>query len=366
VVESISHEKITMELNEIEKCDNCGGQLIKDIERGQYVCKDCGTVMNYPMLSTECESNFSGLVHGGECYVMGIYESGPPTTLAFHDLGISTEIASGFRDGKGKLLHGKARYRAIILRKWHSRTRTKDANDLSIAKALSILNDLADRLNLPAYVREEASAIYRKVADKGLTKGRSKASLVAVCVYAAIRRAKLPQMLRDVLPTMGMSMSEFNLYLNAIKRGAGVEVPSPDPAAWIPKIANECHFSPRSQILATNYIRSIVREGEAFGMLPHVVAAIALYRMGILNGEQKNVYEVAKTAKCAPASILKGLISDSTALRNGGKIASSEFESASLGERKVGDGYMQKGREGALDNCPTLLYSPDLDNRVRA
>jgi transcription initiation factor TFIIB len=240
--------------------------------------------------------------------------------------------------------------------------RTKDENDLSVAKALSALNDLADKLELPKYVREEASVLYRKVADKRLTMGRSKVALVAVCVYAAIRRAKLPIMQRDVLPVMDMGMAEFNLCLNVIKREAGIEVPPPDPAAWIPKIASECHFSQRSQLLAANYVRSMVREGETFGMLPHIVAAIALWRMGARNGEWKNVYEVAKAVKCAPGSILKGFVSDSAALRSW-KRKVSELESGRLAARIARGYFLQKASEGAQSSYAVMLYGSEVNRR---
>jgi transcription initiation factor TFIIB len=283
---------------------------------------------------------------------MAAYNTGLPTTLAFHDLGISTEIAGGFRDGKGRPLGGKARYRAMVLRNLHSRTRTKDGKDLSTAKALSALNDLANRLDLPAYVREEASAIYRKIAEKRLTIGRSKHSLVAVAVYAAIRRAKLPIMLRDVLEIFGMRSSEFNLYLNVTKRLAEIEVPPPDPVSWIPKIASQCHFSQSCQLLAAKYIRLMVETGETFGMLPHVAAAIALYRMGALNGEQKSVYEVAKLANCAATSILKGFVSDSEAQRSSKRDRTNESRPTGIRERKLGFMYQQTREGGAIDILP--------------
>jgi transcription initiation factor TFIIB len=244
---------------------------------------------------------------------------GPPTTIALHDLGISSEIGNGFRDAKGRVLSGKARYRALVLRKWHSRTRAKDSRDLNIAQALTKINDLADRMGLPLYVREEACAIYRKVVDKHLTTGRSISTFAVVALYAAIRRAKLPLLLRDLLPILQVLISEFNSYLNIMKSEARVFVPPPDPVSWIPKIASECGYSGQTQLLAAKYVRKMNEIGETFGLLPHTVAAIALYRMGAANGEKKNVNLVAKMAKCATTSIQKGFVSESEALRDSKK-----------------------------------------------
>jgi transcription initiation factor TFIIB len=355
VVESGSHgETISERGGGSENCGNCGGQIIRDIERGQYVCKDCGTVMDYAVFSPECGLSLGDGVRNSGFIVAAMINSGPPTTMAFHDLGISTEIAGGFRDAKGKALVGKARYRAILLRKWHSRMRTKDTKDLSIAKALTSLNDLADRLDLPEYVREEAGMIYRKIVKKRLTMGRSKDTFVAVSIYVAIRRARLPLMLRDLLPMVQLGFSEFNRYLNVLKREAEIDVPPPDPVAWIPKIASECHFSPQCQLLAVNYVRSMVKAGETFGMLPHTVAAIALYRMGALIGERKNIYKIAKLANCAATSIIKGLVSESEALRNCKKTRAAEYLSVHMEKNKVLHDYSVKCGEKvprSLSDC---------------
>jgi transcription initiation factor TFIIB len=340
--------------------------LIRDFERGQYVCKECGTVLNQPILSPECELGFSNGTHGGRSYVPGAPDSGPPTTIAFHDLGISSEIAGGFRDGKGKALSGRARYRAILLRKWHSRTRTKDSRDLSMARAFTALNDLADRLGLPAHVREEACAIYRKVADKRLTMGRCVSAFVAVSLYAAIRRSKLPLMLREVLPVLEVTFSEFNAYMNVMKREGGITVPPPDPVAWIPKIACGCNFSQQAQVLAARYVHLMVKAGETFGMLPHVVASIALYRMGATIGEKKNIGMIARVAKCAPTSIQKGFVSESEALRRDSKKSVPEAPcSDAIPQIQVE--LLHQGDEGRRAACgySNILSSQESSNGVR-
>lgn len=328
-----------------------------DLERGQYVCKECGTVPNHQVFSPEFESNFADGSHTGRSYLSAMCESGPPTTIAFHDLGISSEIAGGFRDAKGNALGGKARYRAILLRKWHSRTRTKDSRDLSIAKALTALNDLADRLSLPTHVREEACAIYRKVAEKRLTMGRCISSFVAVSLYAAIRRSKLPLMLRDLLPILQVSVSEFNACMNIMKTEAGITVPPPDPVAWIPKIASLCNYTQQSQVLAAKYVRTMTKAGETFGMLPHVVAAIALYRMGAAIGDKKIINEVAKAAKCAAASIQKGLVSESESLRDAKNREATPW-SESSSQARFGLRSRQRAEMRSLpDSCSDPIYA---------
>lgn len=364
LVEPAEHGENTPGFREdLENCDSCGGRLIKDLERGQYVCGNCGIVMDCLVLSPEMDLSLCESSHNGRGYVTAASNSGPPTTIAFHDLGISSEIAGGFRDAKGKTLSGKARFRAIILRRWHSRTRTKNSTDLNIAKALTTINDLADRLSLPLYVREDACAIYRRIVKKRLTMGRSIRAFAVVSVYAAIRIAKLPLMLRDVLPTLEVSSPEFNAYLNIMKWKAGITVPPPDPVAWISKIASECGFSHQTQILAANYIRRMSSLGETFGMLPHVVAIIALYRMGAINGEKKNITTLAKTVKCAVTSIQKGLVSESEALRSQRKHSVTILKTETEERGREMDPRQQQ--DIATDNYSHLFLSSNGITKVR-
>jgi transcription initiation factor TFIIB len=365
MIESICAGKVDYGLDEFERCADCGGRLVTDIERGQYVCAECGVVMDSPMLSSEIVSDFARVARHDDSPPTLVNASRPLVSLAVHDLGISSEVGWGFQDAFGKPLHGRARYRAIILRRWQSRTRAKNSDDLSVAKALSVLNVLADQLELPQHAREEASSIYRKVAARRLTKGRSMTSLVAVCLYVAIRRARLPLEIRDLLPVFGMRMGEFNLYLNAIKREAEIEVPPPDPAAWIPKLAGRCDFSAGTQLMAVNYLRSKVREGEAFGMSPHIVAAISLYRMGALNGEFKNVHEIARKLKCAADSILKGFVSESAALRNRRKAEPFQIGAERHRRRSTEESYLRKNGEIIDGSSSIFLYGMGVNSKVR-
>jgi transcription initiation factor TFIIIB Brf1 subunit/transcription initiation factor TFIIB len=180
-----------------------------------------------------------------------------------------------------------------------------------------------------------------------------------------MRRSKLPFMLRDFLPILQISISEFNAYLNIMKREAKISVPPPDPVAWIPRIASECNFSQQSQILAAKYVRVMMKSGETFGMLPHVVAAIALHRMGATIGDNKTLSSVAKAARCSATSILKGLVSESVALR---ELKSRKKETArAKAAPKI---FTQPGMDdhNVVEQSPTgfssLLYNQAMNGEV--
>jgi transcription initiation factor TFIIIB Brf1 subunit/transcription initiation factor TFIIB len=174
-------------------------------------------------------------------------------------------------------------------------------------------------------------------------------------------------MLRDVLPILQVSLSEFNAYLNIMKVETEVTVPPPDPVAWISKIASQCNFSQQSQVLAAKYVRVMAKVGETFGMLPHVIAAIALHRMGATIGDKKNVNAIAKAAKCAVVSIQKGFVSESEALRELKNRKKAALSPEATSQIQVGLHPRQvHERSRVSGNYSSLLYAPELESKVRA
>jgi Transcription initiation factor IIB (TFIIB) len=88
-------------------------------------------------------------------------------------MGFTTAIDYSDRDASGHALVSK-KYQLYKLRKWQARTRILTSVERNLAQAMNELDRLADLLNLPSYIREEAAKIYREAVEKGLVRGRSR------------------------------------------------------------------------------------------------------------------------------------------------------------------------------------------------
>ena len=98
---------------------------------------------------------------------------GAPLTNTIHDRGLSTVIDWKNQDSHGRNLSSKDRAQWYRLRKWHKRIRISNGSERSLALALTELDRYSSRLGVPRSVREDASLLYRRAADRSLIHGRS-------------------------------------------------------------------------------------------------------------------------------------------------------------------------------------------------
>ena len=156
-------EKFTVE------CPECKSHtLVRDYERAELVCSDCGLVIDENFIDQGPE--WRAFDHDQR---MKRSRVGAPMTYTIHDKGLSTMIDWRNRDSYGKTISSKNRAQLYRLRKWQRRIRVSNATERNLAFALSELDRMASALGLSRNVRETAAVVYRKAVDKNLIRGRS-------------------------------------------------------------------------------------------------------------------------------------------------------------------------------------------------
>lgn len=181
-------ETETDEQEGVEECPECGSDsLVKDADRGELICEDCGLVVE--------EGNIDP---GPEWRAFNHQERqeksrvGAPTTQTMHDKGLTTTIDWKDKDAYGRSISSKKRSQMHRLRKWQERIRTKDAGERNLQFALSEIDRMASALGVPRSVREVASVIYRRALDDDLIRGRSIEGVATSALYAACRKEGIP------------------------------------------------------------------------------------------------------------------------------------------------------------------------------
>ena len=119
-------------------------------------------------------------------------------TLTIHDRGLSTSIGWRNTDYAGRNLSPEARNKLYRLRKWNRRSKITDSYNRNLSQALSIMNQLASKMNLPRNVLETSSMIYRKALKTNLIRGRTIQSVVVASLYTACRQCGVVRSLTDV------------------------------------------------------------------------------------------------------------------------------------------------------------------------
>ena len=187
------------------QCPECGSShLVRDYDRGETVCEECGLVLDENIIDQGPEWRAFDMDQGEKRA-----RTGAPMTYTIHDKGLSTEIGWKNKDSYGKSIPTRNRAQLYRLRKWQRRIRVSNATERNLAFALSELDRIASSMGLPRNVRETAAMIYRKAVNKNLIRGRSIEGVVAASLYGACRQCNVPRTLDELAAASRVGRKEI-------------------------------------------------------------------------------------------------------------------------------------------------------------
>ena len=162
--------------------------VVTDPDTGELIRKDTGEVISDNTISQEKEWRSFDMEEGENRARVGT-----PTSLAYHDMGLSTKIGKEATDATGNVIDAATRTRMGRLRMWNSRSQSHSATERNLQKAFSMLSRIKDRLGLPNHVTEKAAYTYRKAQERGLIRGDTIGSVPGsfdICCCKTVRSAK--------------------------------------------------------------------------------------------------------------------------------------------------------------------------------
>ncbi len=275
-------------------CPECtSGKLVTDPVTGEVTCQECGAVVIERGVDTGPE--WRRPEGAGED--SGQRRGGPPVSITYGDMGLTTTFDWMSEDFEGKKLTKEAREKLRRLQRIHETIKTSEERNLQ--QAASILAIYTDKLNLPQPVAEQAMLIYRKALKAGLLKGRAIRVIMAGAVYAACRLSELPRDLKDFERAYPLvKRKEVGYGYRLIVKNLNIKPPiPPDPSAFVPKIAAKLGVEERTVREALNIIEEAKKRGADYtGKDPVGIAAAALYiacQETMQNVMQKKIASVA-------------------------------------------------------------------------
>ena len=286
---------VVQSTGEKKKCPKCHSErLMKDLNRGELVCMDCGAVIEDNLIdfSQEWREFDSGDANNRR-------RAGAPISLARHDKGISTEIGMGFSDIFK--LPPKLRPKFLRLKKWQQRIST--ATERNLKYALAELKRYTSQLNLPPGVEEAAALVYRRAVAKELVRGRSMESVVAASLYTACREHGTPRTLDEIADVANIPKREIGRTFRFLARQLGIRILPTDPADYIPRFASQLNLSGITVTKALEILKKAKDLELSSGRGPTGVAAAVLYIAAQLTGEKKTQREVADVAGVTEVTI---------------------------------------------------------------
>lgn len=265
--------------------------LITDPETGELISADSGQVISDSALSLEPEWRaFTSEEASGRS------RAGNPSSLARHDMGLSTVIGRTDRDAGGNSIGTDMRYRMERLKMWDSRSQMHSPSERNFQQAFSILAKIKDRMGLPDPVMEKAAYVYRKAQEKGLIRGRTIGSVLAASIYIASRQMGVLRTLDDVSENSDVKPKDAGRSYRMLVSELALEVPMIDSDKYVAKVANNIGIGEKTKRKALAIMAEARRKGASTGKDPMGLAASVLYLASQATGEAKTQSDIAKAA----------------------------------------------------------------------
>ncbi|HYZ60245.1 MAG TPA: transcription initiation factor IIB [Nitrososphaeraceae archaeon] len=265
--------------------------VVTDPETGELIRKDTGEVISDNMLSQEKEWRSFDIEKGANRA-----RTGTPTSLAFHDMRLSTVIGKEATDASGKIIDTSTRMRMSRLRTWDNRSQFHSSTERSLQKAFSILSRLKDRLGLPNHITEKAAYTYRKAQERGLVRGDTIDSVLAASIYVAARQSGVPRTLDEISEISNVKLKHAARSYRRIVTQLDIKAPVIDLSKYIVKVANKLGFDEKIKRKALELMEQGQKKNILVGKDPMSMATSILYLVNIAEGHHKTQSEIAKTA----------------------------------------------------------------------
>lgn len=273
----------------ITECPECRSRsIIKDYQRAERVCSECGLVIESSIVDPGPEWRaFDSKQHNQRA------RTGHPMTPTIYDKGLSTFIGSGDRDFHGRTISPKTRAKFRTMRKWHRRVVYGKGTRRSLILALSEIDRMASALGLSKNINESAAIIYRKAMEKNLVRGRFVEVIASAALYAACRQFKFPRTLDEIANVSRARRKEIGRTFKLLSTEIDLKLAPISPIEYLPRFCSALGLGAEVESKAREILLQIGDNGRS----PPALAAAAIYKALILYcGRKINQEKLANIA----------------------------------------------------------------------
>jgi transcription initiation factor TFIIB len=277
-------------------CLTCNSNsLITDPDSGELICSHCGHVMTDR--SNEYRPEWQAFPPNPvEQTMRNRNRTGMPTSLARHDMGLATIIGRINMDSSGHALDPAMRTTMERLRIWDIRTQIRSSTDRNLRNAFNNLEKLKDRLGLSDVAVEKTAYLYRKAQERGLVRGRTIPSVLAVAAYVACREMGISKTLKDIALAADIRRKDLSRTYRLLVIELDLKVPMVDTVKCIAKVANKAGLKEKTKREAIDTMYEISKRGITSGKDPMGLAASVLYLSSFIVGEHVTQSQIADAA----------------------------------------------------------------------
>jgi transcription initiation factor TFIIB len=276
-------------------CPNCNinqnnnsSKVISDPESGEYICSNCGLVLSSEKaleMRPEWRSSANNIQESNTNRI----RTGMPTSLARHDMGLSTIIGRKDTDYTGNRIAASIKPTFDRLRILDYRTQLYSSTDRSLKRAFAELDSLRDKLALPDSVVEKTAYIYRKAQSRGMIRGRTVSAMLAAAIYIACREMGTGKTLKDIAQGTNVKLKALSQSYRILITELDIKTPMLDPVRCVAKVANKMKLNERITRQGMNIMQTAIRKEASAGKNPMGLAAAVLYTSYINNNINEHI-----------------------------------------------------------------------------
>jgi transcription initiation factor TFIIB len=290
------------------RCSICNQEntAITDPNSGEIICSGCGMVISDKIEDTIHPERRMFTLEEADRNA----RTGAPSSLARHDMGLSTIIGRENKNATGQKIDTAMRSQIERLRTWDLGTRVRTSGDRNFAKAFGQLERLKEKLGLSDTIVEKAAYTYRKVQERGLIRGRTIDSMLAAAVYSACREMETPRTIKDIAAKSNVKRKDVARSYRLLVVELGVRIPVVNPMKCVARVANKLSISEKTKHHALSMMEEVINKKITAGKEPMGLAATVLYVSSIKTDEkipQKNIAAASRVTEVTIRKRLKDL-----------------------------------------------------------
>jgi transcription initiation factor TFIIB len=271
-----------------DACPLCSSEsIVFDSDTSEAVCSSCGMVVkdNIESMGPEWRS------YSGED-IESKSRTGMPSSLAFHDMGLSTFISYSNVDANGVAISAEQRSKVQRMRRWNKISSNNRSYHRNLKNAFAILSTIKDKLSLSDTLIEKAAYNYRKALDKRIIKGRSIRALIVAAVYAACRDLAVPRTLEEISAAANTDAIFSGKCYRLLVQNLELQLPVIDSNKYLARIANKAKVSEKTYRAALDMLSTIKGDPISHGKDPNALAVAVLYAACLNEGENVSQAQV--------------------------------------------------------------------------
>jgi transcription initiation factor TFIIB len=219
--------------------------------------------------------------------------TGMPSSLAFHDMGLSTFISYSNVDANGVAISAEQRSKVQRMRRWNKISSNNRSYHRNLKNAFAILSTIKDKLSLSDTLIEKAAYNYRKALDKHIIKGRSIRALIVAAVYAACRDLSIPRTLEEISVAANTDAIFAGKCYRLLVQNLELQLPVIDSNKYLARIANKAKVSEKTYRTALDMLSTIKNNPISHGKDPNALAVAVLYAACLKEGENVSQAQIA-------------------------------------------------------------------------